>query len=99
VYRERRRSLLEEMTRLDDLLEVVPSVAGLHVSWRFRDPGTDDTAAVGRVAARGVRVEALSRYHRQATVRPGLALGFAGVAVDAVPDAVARLEAGLRGGA
>ena len=99
VYRERRRSLLEELAGLDDLLEVVPSVAGLHVSAHFRDPGTDDTAAVARVAARGVRVEALSRYHRQAPVRPGLALGFAGVAVEALPEAVARLAAGLRSGA
>ena len=80
VYRGRRRCLLEGLARLDDLLEVVPSVAGLHVSARFRDPGIDDVAAVARVAARGVRVEALTRYHRQAPVRPGLALGFAGVA-------------------
>ena len=97
VYRERRRALLEGLARLDDLLEVVPSVAGLHVSGRFRDPATDDLAAVARVAARGVRVEALSAYHREQPVRPGLALGFAGVEADAVPDALTRLEAAVRG--
>jgi GntR family transcriptional regulator/MocR family aminotransferase len=95
VYSGRRRSLLAGLSRLDDRLEVVPSVAGLHVSARFRDPGIDDVAAVARVASRGVRVEALSAYHRHAPVRPGLALGFAGVEADAVPDALARLETAL----
>ena len=97
AYRPRRSLLLEGLTGLDDLLEVVPSVAGLHVSTRFRDPATDDVAVVARATARGVRVEALSSYHRDQPVRPGLALGFAGVEPDAFPDALARLEAAVRG--
>ena len=72
-------------------------MAGLHVSARFRDPATDDVAVVARAAARGVRVEALSAYHREQPARPGLALGFAGVEPDAFPDALARLEAAIRG--
>ena len=48
----------------------------------------DDRAVVRRAAARGVRVEALSAYHRgAAALGPGLALGFAGIDADAVPDA------------
>jgi len=54
--------------------------------------------ALARAAARGVRVEALSAYHREQPVRPGLALGFAGVEPDAFPDALVRLEAAIRGG-
>jgi GntR family transcriptional regulator/MocR family aminotransferase len=98
VYRVRRDRLLEGLARLDDLLETVPSVAGLHVSARFLDATTDDAAVVARAAARGVRVEALSAYHREQPVRPGLALGFAGVEPDAFPDALVRLEAAIRGG-
>jgi GntR family transcriptional regulator/MocR family aminotransferase len=98
VYRARRDLLLEGLARLDDLLETVPSVAGLHVSARFLDATTDDAAVVARAAARGVRVEALSAYHREQPVRPGLALGFAGVEPDAFPDALVRLEAAIRGG-
>jgi GntR family transcriptional regulator / MocR family aminotransferase len=96
VYRPRRALLLEGLGRLDDVLEIVPSVAGLHVSTRFRDQTTDDVAVVARAAARGVRVEALSSYHRQQPARPGLALGFAGVEPGDVPDALARLEAVIR---
>jgi GntR family transcriptional regulator/MocR family aminotransferase len=66
------------------------------VSTRFRDPATDDGAVVARAAARGVRVEALSSYHREQPARPGLALGFAGVEPDELPDALARLEAAVR---
>ncbi len=96
VYRPRRALLLEGLSRLDDLLEVVPSVAGLHVSARFRDPLTDDLAAAARAGARGVRVEALSAYHCEQPARPGLALGFAGMEPDAFPDALSRLGAALR---
>jgi GntR family transcriptional regulator/MocR family aminotransferase len=97
VYRPRRDLLLEGLARLDDLLEVVPSVAGLHVSTRFVDPATDDLAVVARAAARGVHVEGLSAYHRDQPAPPGLALGFAGVEPDAFPDALARLEEAVRG--
>ncbi len=96
LYRPRRAALLEGLGGLDEVLEVVPSVAGLHVSARFRDPDTDDLAVVRRAAALGVRVKALSAYHLHQPVRPGLALGFAGVEPDAIPDALARLEAAIR---
>ncbi|MBO0844337.1 MAG: PLP-dependent aminotransferase family protein, partial [Nocardioides sp.] len=58
VYRERRDLVLAGLADLGDLLEAVPSVAGLHVCARFRDPSTDDRAVVRRAAALGVRVEA-----------------------------------------
>ena len=63
VYRERRDLVLEALGSLD-VLEVVPSVAGLHVAARFRDESVDDVAVVRRAARRGVGVEALSAMRR-----------------------------------
>ncbi len=96
VYRERRDLVLDGLARLDDVLLVVPAVAGLHVAARFRDEEVDDRAVVRRAAQRGVRVEGLSDHHRGALPRPGLAIGFAGIDADAVPDAMNRLESAVR---
>ncbi len=84
--------MLDGLARLDDVLEVVPSVAGLHVARLFRDGATDDRAVAARAAARGVRVEALSARYRERPPRPGLAVGFGGIDAEAVPDAMRRLE-------
>ncbi|HEX3929545.1 MAG TPA: PLP-dependent aminotransferase family protein [Nocardioides sp.] len=97
VYRERRDRVLAGLAGCADLLDVVPSVAGLHVCARFRDESVDDREAAARAAARGVRVEALSDHYRRLPPRPGLAIGFGGIGADAVPDAMRRLEAALRG--
>ena len=75
----------------DGVLDLVPSVAGLHVCVRFRDASVDDRTVVARAAARGVRVEPLSQYRLEQPVAPGLVLGYGGVQPDAVPDALARL--------
>ena len=79
----------------NDWLTLVPSVAGLHLCLRFRDPAVDDRAVVARAAARGVRVEPLSQYRLEQPVGPGLVLGYGGIQPDAVPDALARLGQGL----
>ena len=97
VYRDRRQLVLSALADLDDVLRVVPSVAGLHVSAMFRDETTDDRAAVARARARGVRVEALSDHHRDQPVRPGVAIGFGGIDADALPDALTRLGEALAG--
>jgi GntR family transcriptional regulator/MocR family aminotransferase len=95
VYRARRDVVLDGLADLDDVLRVVPSVAGLHVAARFVDEGVDDRAVVRRAAQRGVRVEALSDHHRDQQARPGLAIGFAGVSVETLPDAMRRLRTAL----
>jgi GntR family transcriptional regulator/MocR family aminotransferase len=96
VYRERRDLVLAGLTGLDDVLEVVPSVAGLHLCALFRDGSTDDREVVRRAAGRGVRVEALSTHHRSVAVRPGLAIGFGGIDAASVPEAMRRLGDALR---
>ena len=97
VYRERRALVLDGLAGLDDVLRVIPSVAGLHVAAAFRDEHTGDRAVVRRAARRGVRVEALSEHHRDQPARPGLAIGFGGIEAADVPDAMARLSGALRG--
>ena len=97
VYRERRRLVLTALHRLDDVLEVMPSVAGLHVCALFRDESADDREMTARAAARGVRVDALSERYRDQTPRPGLAVGFGGIDAEALPDALRRLEEAVRG--
>jgi GntR family transcriptional regulator / MocR family aminotransferase len=96
VYRERRDLVLSGLAGLADLLRVIPSVAGLHVAARFLDETVDDRAVVRRAAQRGVRLEALSEHYRFQPSRPGLAVGFAGIDADAVPDAIQRLVEAVR---
>jgi GntR family transcriptional regulator / MocR family aminotransferase len=96
VYRERRDLVLAGLSRLDDVLALVPAVAGLHVCALFRDASVDDREVVDRAGARGVRVEALSDRYRDQPPRPGLSVGFGGIDAEAVPDAMGRLEQAVR---
>jgi GntR family transcriptional regulator/MocR family aminotransferase len=95
VYRERRDLVLAWLAGHDDVLETVPSVAGLHLCAMFGDPATDDRAVVVDAASHGVRVEALSEHRRDQPTRPGLVLGYGGIDVGALPDALARLDRAL----
>jgi GntR family transcriptional regulator / MocR family aminotransferase len=96
VYRERRALVLEGLARLDDVLDVVTSVAGLHVCAVFRDGATDDRTVVASASARGVRVDGLASRFRDCPPRPGLAVGFGGIDADALPDAMRSLEQAVR---
>jgi GntR family transcriptional regulator / MocR family aminotransferase len=97
VYRERRHLVLDGLAKLGDVVRVIPSVAGLHVAARFTDDSVDDRAVVRRAAQRGVRVAALSDHHRDQPTRPGLVVGFGGIDAEALPDAMSRLVAAVRG--
>jgi GntR family transcriptional regulator/MocR family aminotransferase len=97
IYRERRDLVVAGLAELDDVLEVVPSVAGLHIAARFRDESAHDRAVVRRAAQRGVRVEALTDHHRDQPARPGLAIGFGGLEAEAIPDAMSHLREAVRG--
>ncbi|MFL6118129.1 PLP-dependent aminotransferase family protein, partial [Actinophytocola sp.] len=88
-YATRRAAILTVLRRdFADLLEIVPSTAGLHLAvWPRGD--VDVPALVERAAAAGVRVEDMAGYHGFGPGRPGLAIGYGGV----VPN---RIEDGLR---
>ena len=97
MYGERRSQLLAELSRLDDVLEVVPSVAGLHVCAHFRDQTVDDRCVVAEAARHGVRVEALTpRYLEQSPVQ-GIVMGIGTIEAGAIPDAARRLARALPG--
>ncbi len=89
VYGERRRVLLESLERaLADVVAVLPSVAGLHVTATFRDAAVDDTAVARAARAHGVALDTLSTRCRDVPSRPGLVLGYGGISASAIPAAV-----------
>ena len=76
-YAERRSLLAVELDRvLGDRIDVVPSVAGLHLTATFRDQGVDDRALVAAAARDGVAVDALSAYALGGRPTSGLVLGY-----------------------
>ncbi len=96
VYAERRSLLLDGIEgELGTLLEIVPSVAGLHVATTFRDAETDDLAVADAARRLGVEVDPLSQRYR-GDARPGLVLGFGGVATEDIGAAVTVLGRALR---
>ena len=86
-----RRAVILDVLRRDfaDRLEVVPATAGLHLTAWLRTPSVDVGALVARAAAVGVAVGDLAEYHGEGPGRPGLAIGYGGIAAD-------RIAAGLR---
>jgi GntR family transcriptional regulator/MocR family aminotransferase len=97
VYRERRTALLDTLADLSpSALEVLPSVAGLHVCTYFADTAVDDVDVARRASAVGVAVEPLSPRFHTVTPRPGLALGFRHITAKRIPEAITRLRAVLQ---
>ncbi|GAA4695633.1 PLP-dependent aminotransferase family protein [Nocardioides conyzicola] len=77
VYAERRDLLRTELDRqLGDVLTVVPSAAGLHLTAVFADPTVDDGAVARACRADGVALDALSAYAVGPGRRVGLVLGY-----------------------
>jgi GntR family transcriptional regulator/MocR family aminotransferase len=91
VYRERHEALADALSRdFADLLELVPSTTGLHLTTLARRMSADRIAAVARRAGeRGVAVQMLALFAVTANPRAGLMLGYG-----AIPTA--RIEEGLR---
>ena len=96
VYRERRDAVLAALAaRCGDVLEVLPSAAGLHVCTHFADRSVDDVEVVGRAAARGIAVEPLSPRFQTVPPVPGLVLGFRHITTERIDGAIGRLAAVL----
>ncbi len=75
-----------------DRLTVVPSIAGLHLAARLRDP-VDVGALVRRAAEAGVVVEDLASYYGEGPGEPGLALGYGGIELEKIEPGLRRLAA------
>ena len=91
IYAERRELVKSVLTReFSDHLEVIPSVAGLHVTALARSASADQISAVVRRASEcGVAVQDLSMFAVGARARAGLVIGYG-----AVPSG--RIREGLR---
>ena len=92
VYQGRHALITSTLRReFQDILEIVPSAAGLHVAAFVRD---EFGAALDEVAecanARGVAVMQLART--RSLDRPGLMLGFGAIATDRIEEGLRRLR-------
>ena len=80
-----------------DLLDVLPSVAGLHVCARVRESRRLDLGpAIAAAEARGVRVIRLADYCEDPPVPDGLVLGYGMITEDRVVPGLEELIACLR---
>lgn len=96
-YQARRERLQHALAReLGAELDVVPSVAGLHLTAVFRAPPVDDEAVVRAARDTGVELNALSRYAVDAPARSGLVLGYGAITVTRIDEGVRRLAACVR---
>jgi GntR family transcriptional regulator/MocR family aminotransferase len=90
VY-QARHELITSILRVQfkDVLEVIPSAAGLHVTAL----GCGKIEGVsGRAAARGVAFQALPPQARLTLNRPGIMLGFGAIATDRIEEGMHRLR-------
>ena len=92
LYRRRRSALVEALRgELGDRLELVGEKSGLHLTVHLQ-AGADARAVSARAQEAGLRVLALSDCALEpAAGRSGLVLGYGGVPVEDMPDAVRRL--------
>ncbi|HVU35357.1 MAG TPA: PLP-dependent aminotransferase family protein, partial [Opitutaceae bacterium] len=94
VYRTRHRMIRETVAReLADHLEIVPSVAGLHIAAVARSCSADRMKVVARRAAEaGVAVQELSGFGVDAPGPPGLLLGYGAIPTARIEDGLRRLK-------
>ena len=97
VYAERHHLVADALNGpLSAYLELVPSMAGLHLTALLR-AGTvrHERDLMQRARANGVELYGLSAFGI-AERRPGLILGYGMLSADRLPEALARLEKVLR---
>jgi len=91
IYRSRRDHLLELLaTRLGGELTAIPSYYGMHVAALAR-PGVDCDSASAALAARGIMVHSLARYHLGPQTRSGFIIAFAAADREEIEMAVSAM--------
>jgi GntR family transcriptional regulator / MocR family aminotransferase len=98
AYAQRQETLLRGVRReLDGLLDASPAQTGMHlVAWlRQRDAG--DAVVSRRAREAGVEAAPLSLYAAEATISPGLLLGFAAVRAADVGAGLRTLRQAIAG--
>lgn len=93
VYQARHEALVSSLERdFADVLEVVPSDAGLHVCALARETTGSVDEVVRRAADDGVAVQGLSRLGVAAPAPPGLMLGYGAISRTDIPEGLRRLR-------
>lgn len=94
IYRARHDLLERTLTaEFADLLEVIPSAAGLHLSAHLVDGASSRLDEVLRRARDSdVAVQSLESFAVDRPVRPGLMLGYGAISSDDIVEGLARLR-------
>lgn len=94
IYETRRDLLIKTLTvEFEKQLELLPSVAGLHLAALARSATVEEIAAVARQASEaGVEVQELARFSVNVPPRAGLLLGFGAIPTARVAEGMARLR-------
>jgi GntR family transcriptional regulator / MocR family aminotransferase len=96
IYRSQRDALVSELAqKASDHLEVAAPDQGMHIVAHVRH-GLSDVAIEAAAQARGIVVQALSRFYLKARPRPALMLGFCGYPSHRLVRAAAELAAVTR---
>jgi len=94
VYRDRHDILTRTLVRhFDKHLEIIPSVAGLHITAPARKASANEISAVVRRAADvGVAIQNLSNFAIAKPAPPGLVLGYGAIPADQIEEGLRRLR-------
>jgi GntR family transcriptional regulator/MocR family aminotransferase len=94
VYQARHQQVVAALTRrFADHLEVIPSVAGLHVTATARSlPADRIDAVLRRASAAGVEVLPLSMYRVDGPPRSGLVVGYGAIPTERIDEGMRRLR-------
>jgi GntR family transcriptional regulator/MocR family aminotransferase len=80
-------------SEFNDVLEVIPSAAGLHVTALAGGESRDDIDQVSaRAVARGVAFQALPPQARRTLKQPAIMLGFGAIATERITEGMHRLR-------
>ena len=95
LYASRQEALLEAIRdEMDDVIDVSPSNAGLHIVGRL-PKGVDDQAVSDHLADHGIIALPLSFYSNRSLERGGLLLGYGCVSEEKIREGVCQMSDAL----
>jgi GntR family transcriptional regulator/MocR family aminotransferase len=99
IYRERHELIAAAIARdFSDHLEAIPAATGLHLAAVARFMSVDDVEAVAkRAAAADVAIQTFAKFSVGTAPRPGIVLGYGGIATTDIPEGLRRLRKAFRG--
>jgi len=97
VYRVRHEMVTEVLARkFEDVLELVPSFAGLHVAALARAASAETITCVARKASEaGVEIQEISTFAVVPSQRPGIVLGYGAIPTTKIREGLRRLRHGF----